>query len=136
MSRENVEIVRQMADAVTRGDPDAFVAFCSPDVEWEENTVVFPGLRRRYRGLSGLREWLDDAFGELWQEFRIEVEELLDAPDGRVLAGGRLVGTGKASGVETELRGYWVLWFENSKVVRRQVFLDRSEALEAAGLSE
>jgi ketosteroid isomerase-like protein len=136
MSEENVEVVRQLADAVTRGDPDAFLALCSPDVDWEENTVVFPGLRRRYRGLTELREWFDDAFGELWQEFRIEVEEAVDAPDGRVLAGGRLVGRGRASGVETELRGYWVLWLEDGKVVRRQVFLDRAEALEAAGLSE
>ena len=136
MSQENLEVVRQMVDAVTRGDADAFVALCSPDVDWEENIVVFPGLRRHYRGPAGLREWLEDGFGEEWQEIRVEVEELVDAPDERVLAGGRLVGRGKFSGVETELRGYWVLWFEDGKVVRRQVFLDRSEALEAAGLSE
>jgi ketosteroid isomerase-like protein len=136
MSQENVEIVRQMVDAVNRSDPDAFVGLCAPDVEWEENTTVYPGLRRRYRGLTELREWLYDAFVEVWEDFRVEIEELVDAPDDRVLAGGRLVGRGKASGVETQLRGWWVLWFARGKAVRRQVFLDRPEALEAAGLSE
>jgi hypothetical protein len=43
---------------------------------------------------------------------------------------------GKASGAETQIRGWFVLWVTGGKITRRQVFLDREEALEAAGLSE
>jgi ketosteroid isomerase-like protein len=38
--------------------------------------------------------------------------------------------------VETEVRGWFVLWIADGKITRRQVFLDRDEALEAAGLRE
>ena len=136
MSEENLEIVRQLVDALTRRDADALVALCSPDIEWEENTVVFPGLRRRYRGSADLGQWLEEATVEEWQDFRWEAEELVDAPDERVFASGRIVGRGKSSGLETELRGFNVFWLEDGEVVRRQTFLDRSEALEASGLSE
>jgi hypothetical protein len=38
--------------------------------------------------------------------------------------------------VPTELR-YWALdWIKNGKIARRQVFWNRAEALEAAGLEE
>ena len=38
--------------------------------------------------------------------------------------------------VEPEVRGWFVLWIANGKITRRQVFLSRDDALEAAGLSE
>jgi hypothetical protein len=50
--------------------------------------------------------------------------------------GGLLTTRGKGSGVETQVRLWYVVWITNGKVTRRQVFLDRDEALEAAGLSE
>jgi ketosteroid isomerase-like protein len=43
MSQENVELVREATDAGNRRDIDAFVAFLSPDVVWEENPEL-PGL--------------------------------------------------------------------------------------------
>jgi ketosteroid isomerase-like protein len=50
MSEENVEVVRQGADAMNRRDPDAFLACLHPDVQWEESGDVLPGLRGVYRG--------------------------------------------------------------------------------------
>jgi hypothetical protein len=38
--------------------------------------------------------------------------------------------------VETKVRGWSVVRITNGKVTRRQVFLDRADALEAAGLRE
>jgi hypothetical protein len=38
--------------------------------------------------------------------------------------------------VETQVRGWSVVWITNGKTTRRQVFLDRADALEAAGLEE
>jgi hypothetical protein len=35
--------------------------------------------------------------------------------------------------VETQVHGWSVLWIANGKITRRQVFLDRNAALEAAG---
>jgi hypothetical protein len=58
------------------------------------------------------------------------------APDGRVLYGSMQVARGKTSGGETQMRIRQVFWLLEKKVVRRQLFLDRSEALIAAGLEE
>lgn len=132
----NPEIVREMADAVNRRDADALVAHCAPNVDWEENTAVYPGLRRHYRGRTEVRQWFDEAVVEPWEAFDAEIEELVVAPDDRVLACAVLTARGRASGFETRLRFWQVFWFVGSEVVRRQLFLDRPGALEAAGLRE
>jgi ketosteroid isomerase-like protein len=134
MSEENIEVVRRMVEAVNRRDPDDFVALCALDVEWEENTAVYPGLRRRYRGRVEVRKWFEDAILEPWEDFQVEDVELAAGPDGRVFTSVVLVGRGKASGVETRLRIWQVFWVEKQKAVRRQLFTDPAEAREAAGL--
>lgn len=136
MSKENVETMWRLADAVNRHDADAFVALCAPNVDWEENTSVYPGLRSHYRGTAEVREWFEQAFLEFWADFHVEVQEITAAPAGRCFGDLFLVGRGRSSGIETRLRVYQVLWFEEGKVTRRQLFLDRAEALDSAGLSE
>ena len=73
---------------------------------------------------------------ELWEGFDIEVEEITEASDHRVLIGIRGSARGKASGVETELRSWQVFTFVDGKAASREIFLNRDEALEAAGLPE
>jgi hypothetical protein len=73
---------------------------------------------------------------EPWSSFRLEVGEIIEAADGGVFGELHLTARGKGSGAETELRFWGVLWITNAGVTRRQVFLDRAEALEAAGLRE
>jgi hypothetical protein len=43
---------------------------------------------------------------------------------------------GKASGVETEFDYWWVGTFRSGRILRNWWFADRTNALEAAGLSE
>ena len=47
-----------------------------------------------------------------------------------------LTGHGKGSGVPIELHYWTVFWIAEGKIARRQVSMERDEALEAAGLSE
>lgn len=136
MSQENVEVVRKAVDAMNRRDPDAFIALLRPDVEWEESGNVLPGLRGVYRGRAEVRRWFERAFLEVWESFHIEVEEITEASADRVLVGTFLTARGTASGVETELRSWTLTWHAEGRVARRQVFFDRDDALEAAGLRE
>jgi ketosteroid isomerase-like protein len=136
MSEETVEVIREAVDALNRRDPDAFIAFLSPDVEWEERGDVLPGLRGVYRGRAEVREWFEEAFLEVWESFHLEVEEMTEASDGRVFQGWGFSARGRGSGVATELRGWNVFWLADGRVARRQLFWARDEALEAAGLSE
>jgi ketosteroid isomerase-like protein len=135
MSQKNVEVVLQGIEALNRRDVDAFVALVSPDVEWEDS-VFWSEHARIYTGEAELREWFDQVILEPWESVHFEVEEITEAADDRVFFGGLLTTRGKGSGVETQVRGWSVVWITNGKTTRRQVFLDRADALEAAGLEE
>jgi ketosteroid isomerase-like protein len=133
MSEENVEAVRKGVKAFNERDPDAFVAVVSPDVEWDD-AIFWSGVTRTYRGRGELREWMSEVL-EPWESLRIELTEITEAPDDRVFYGLRLTGRGKGSGVEPPGETFWTAaWFADGKVTRRKVFLERDEALEAAGL--
>jgi ketosteroid isomerase-like protein len=135
MSQENVELILQGVEAINRQDADAYVALASSDVEWED-AAFWSEPVRIYRGSAELREWFERVIVEPWESVHAEVEEITEAADDRVFVEGLLTARGRGSGVETQIRGWFVLWFANGKVTRRKVFLDRAEALEAAGLSE
>jgi steroid delta-isomerase-like uncharacterized protein len=134
MSQENAEIAVQQIEALNRRDVDAFLALVSPDVEWED-AIFWSEVARNYRGRAELREWFNRVL-EPWESFHIEIDEITESADDRVLTGGILTTRGKGSGVETQLRGWFVFWIANGKITRRQVFLDRDKALEAAGLTQ
>ena len=134
MSKENSEIVLQLIEAVNRRDVDAFVALVSPDVEWEDSSF-WSEPARIYRGRGELREWFNQIV-EPWESLHFEVEEITEATHDRVFLGTLLTTRGKGSGVETQLRAWGAIWIANGKITRRHVFLDRDEALEAAGLRE
>ena len=84
MSEENVEVVREAVDAMNRRVAEAFIALVRPDVEWKEPTDRIPGLQPIYHGRAGVREWLVDAFFELWESFHARSEEITEVGDDRV----------------------------------------------------
>jgi ketosteroid isomerase-like protein len=133
MSRENVEVVREVVEAFNRWDADALIACLDADVEWEEISV--PGLRRVYRGGAEVREWIADLVG-VWESFHIEVVEIAEGDDGRVFVGLLVTGRGAGSGVATELRVWPVFSVADGKIARRQMFETKDQALDAAGLRE
>ena len=68
-----------------------------------------------------------------WEQFETEIEDILDAGTKVVLLV-RQTGTGKTSGVPAEIRYGQVFVVRNSVIVSMKTYLDRAEALEAAGL--
>jgi ketosteroid isomerase-like protein len=131
---ENVELVRALTDAANRIDIDAVIALLSPDVVWEE-TADLPGLREVYRGRDEVRAWADELL-EVTDSANNALDRVTELSGDRVFTENFLTIHGKTSGVPVELR-YWALyWIKNGKIARRQVFWNRAEALEAAGLRE
>jgi ketosteroid isomerase-like protein len=134
MSQGNIELILQQADAVNRRDADAFVATAHPDVEWEDS-AFWSEVARVYRGRAALREWFNEIIVEPWESLRVEIAEITETDD-RVFFGLLLTARGKDSGAETH-RNFWsVYWIADGKVARREVFLERAEAAQAAGLSD
>ena len=132
MSQENVETYKRAVEATNRRDLDALVEELDPQVEWHSALV---GLGTAvYRGTVGVRELFRDA-DETLEGMVFEVSEVRDLSD-RVLALGRLRARGHESGVETDVSFNQVADFRNGKLLRLRSFLDREEALKAAGLSQ
>jgi ketosteroid isomerase-like protein len=132
MSEQDVQVGRELVEAVNRRDLDAFLALVRPDVEWDDSEG-WPGIRGVYRGPDGVRDWWD-RFLEVWDSVAVEVEEAQEGPEGRVLLQVSGAFRGESSGVQTEVRAWEVLWVVDGKVARRQLSWTREEALEVAGL--
>ena len=137
MSQENIEVIRKMLDAVTRGDREGFVACLTPDVEWDDREG-WPGVRRMYHGRADVRKWWDAFMSVGGQIVNAQIDEIAAAGDNRVLLG--VLGTfrGRPDGEQTEFsaRAWYVFWLRDLKVARAQLFWIRGQALEAAGLLE
>lgn len=115
MSQENVEIARRAYEAFSLHDFDTALDALDPDIEWHQITQ-FPD-RAVYRGRDEMRdrfwnEQLVDQFGD----FRIEVEELVDAGDHVVMIG-QIIAHGTSSGLEFGFRVVNVLKMRSGKVV-------------------
>jgi ketosteroid isomerase-like protein len=136
MSRENVDVVRGIYDAVARRDAIAPFEVYAEDIVWDLSKARRAALNPKpvYHGHEGVRQaWRDalSAFGEV----DFEVEELIDAGD-QVLAVIHEREVGRASGVPVETSHLAVWTLADAKVIRMQVFDDRQQALEAVGLRE
>ena len=134
MSEENVEIVRRVYVALSRGDEDTVREMAAPELVVDfSRRLVEPGVLRGRDGavaaLGQIREPWDD-----WPVW--EPQELIDTGD-KVLAFIRTSARGKGSGVEVEAY-VWNLWtFRDGKLAELTYFGDdRAAALEASGLSE
>ena len=132
MSRENVEIVRRGFAGTNAGD------FSYLQESMDENCEFrlppdFPGTQGT-RGPEGFVSVVNEV-AEAFEDIRYEPQEFLDQGD-RLFAAVRTVGHAKHTGLAVDLLVYWVYTFRDGKVVVMEAYLDRAEALEAAGLSE
>ena len=128
MSQENVEVVREVWDAYSRGDFDRIMEFSDPHVVMitlEEGAVYGSNAVR-----ENYRRWK-----ETWAEAETTVEEVIGAGD-RVFVMARFRGRGQASAIEVEARLYEVYTMRDGTILRVDEFHEREQALEAAGLRE
>jgi ketosteroid isomerase-like protein len=131
MSQENVEVMRVLYDHLNRTGT-LNPADYAPDATFDASRLPGFGI---YRGFDEFyAAWLPyrNTFDEWW----IEVDELLEGEGGRVFAAVRDGGRMKSSGSEVRQRVFHVSDIRDGQTVAWTVFLDRSEALQAAGLSE
>src|SRR3954452_12341050 len=132
MSQENVEIVRQVYDAVNRGDWDAVFEAAEPGLELsppDQSPASAP-----VRGVEEVRAWAADQ-QETVGDLSIEVEELIEA-DQSIVALIRLRIRPHGADADFELRIAHLWTLRDGKLVRCEVFPEREKALQAAGLSE
>jgi hypothetical protein len=124
-------------EALNRRDYDAAFANYDPHVELVlESRLVGLGFDRIYRGREERVRLQGRWFAE-WGDFRFAPKELIDLVDRRLFVSGHIVGSGLSSGAAFDSEWAILLTISaGAKVIREEVFFDRDEALEAAGLRE
>jgi ketosteroid isomerase-like protein len=134
MAEENVEIVRRWWEEFNEtGMPP--LALCDEEIEIC-NPPDFP-VRGPFQGHEGVWRWRDQVF-EVFTNPRVEPERIVDVHgDGEtVLMLLRATGTASYTGIETDYEWGAIWTIQDGKVLHAQGYLDRADALEAAGLSE
>jgi ketosteroid isomerase-like protein len=132
MSEANVEIIRRFVEAFNRLDLDSTVGILDPEVELHEWPEA-PGART-YHGQDGAREALASWF-DVWEWMHVEIEDILEAGDQRMLVTLHQRFKGKGSELEVEAKSFNVFTVSDGKVTRMELFTDRDAALAAAGLT-
>ena len=130
MSQENVELVRTMNDAFTRGDWDAIAAILDPDVlirtdaRWPEQRIY---------GQEAVVAFYRGAWEALGPEACIE--GIVDLGD-RVLIRVCWFVRGLQSDLQGEMRYSELNTYREGRLIFSEFFLDPEEALKAVGLEE
>jgi uncharacterized protein len=131
VSQQNVEIVQQIFDAFSKRDMKAALAPMHPEIEW----VTPPGAPNpSWHGHDGVRSSLTEWTGS-FDSFRFEPLEFIDADD-RVLVDVALSVRGRESDVDIRSHQFQVWTLSEGKVIRMEMFSEKGEALEAAGLRQ
>jgi ketosteroid isomerase-like protein len=139
MSREDVEVVRQVYEAVARRDTRTILTLYDAGVElsFSRGTLAdhIVGGPAVWRGHDGLRT-MDRELRESFENFETRYEELIDAGE-HVVSVSRYRGRGRRSGVEIDGPLQFGVWsVRGSKVTKVSWYPTRKEALEAVGLRE
>ncbi len=133
MSQENVEVVRRFAECWERLDWEGTAELADPDVEQHPTVGGLEGGRVLH-GVDEIRRDYESV-EENWDEHRVEMEKVIDAGD-RVVLFQREYQRGRSSGLELEIEAAVVFDLRDGRIVRIQGYMDRGEALEAAGLAD
>ena len=132
MSQANVEIVRLGYEAFNRGDVDAVLDLCDPDVEWEDiPSLDIPAAV----GKDAVRAYFETVMAA-WERARREPVEMIDLGEDRVLVLCHVTARGRGSGIELDVDIGDLLTLRNGRVACWTSYASWAQARRAAGLPE
>jgi uncharacterized protein len=97
MSQQNVQAMRRLYEAFNAGDLETFERGLSPDILWNEAENSLYAAGNPYRSFSAIRDGIFAPTARDYDNFRCDLEKLLDAGD-YVIGTGRYRGKNKATG--------------------------------------
>jgi len=135
----DVDLVRGLVEAFTRlaaGDASALSEATDPldpDIVWY-GTVGGLDEQHVYRGKQAVAEAAGESLAT-WEKLVLEAERYIDAGDGRVVVYFHEIARTRHSSVEIEDRTAVIYTVRNERIVEVRAYMNRDEALEAAGVS-
>ena len=133
MSQEWVDLVRLGFEAIERGDLAVFDGMTTEDLVLVQPPQV-PDAKT-YEGRSAIADSMED-WPNQWEDFRMDLVEIIDAGDEVAVSVTRHRGRGRESGIEMDFEVFYVQRGRDGKLARVEMFFSREQALEAAGVSE
>ena len=128
-----MEIVRRTVSALAAGDWQDVFETWDPQIEWHfERDAVISGLRQ---GRDEVRAALSSFMTE-WEDFAVEIEDLIAADDERVVMLVHLTGRGRGSGVPLDFREANIFTVRGGRIVNVEEYFDRKHAFQAVELRE
>lgn len=134
MPEEDLAAVDAAYSAFAPGGVDQFTERWTEDLEHRAIEGA-PDDRGPIHGRIALKAFIEDWI-DTFDDFRIEVVELIDAGGGKVVAVLRFGGRAKMSGIETDQTFGTLFTIRDGRIARGREYADRAQAIEAAGLSE
>jgi ketosteroid isomerase-like protein len=131
MSQENVETVHRAYELLNQGDVEGLVGLCRDDFVMDMSERVFNP--ETYEGQDGIRQFHKDV-KDAWESYQWHVEEALATGDAVVAL---LYCHGKSSegAPPVDWRVAWIWNFEQGRPCSLRFYRNRTDALEAVGLS-
>ena len=118
-----------MWEAFARNDFEASLSVFAPDVEWDGTNLPDGTISR---GLDAVVDHVSK-WAAMWEVWEVDLEEVIDAGDDRVIAFIRERGRTTA-GLEVNERHSELYTVHGGKITSRKGFSDADLALEEAGL--
>jgi ketosteroid isomerase-like protein len=134
MARESIAAVEAAYAALARGGLDRFIEHWTDDLD-HRSIEGAPDDRGPIHGKPAMRAYVQDWI-DLFDDFRVEPVELIDAGGNEVVAVVRFGGRAKLSGVETAQTMGVVFTIRDGRIARGREYSTRDQALQAAGLRE
>jgi ketosteroid isomerase-like protein len=123
-----VPLVRDIIDALNRGDLDGMLARMHPDFEW--TPIETSPAARVCRGREQVRSYVEDWLGT-FESLRLDVDDMTEV-GGRVVVMVRGRARGRASGLELDSR-FWQVWtVRDGTAIDMKEYATREDALAAA----
>jgi ketosteroid isomerase-like protein len=123
------DVVRALLDHWERGEFAPAMDHIHPDIQ-----VVARVSGNTFQGLGGVRRLISD-WDDAFQEWSLHVDDVVDSPDGRRLAVGRVRLHGKKTGTELDRPVAILFSLDGDRITRIETFMNRvDEAYAAAGL--
>jgi ketosteroid isomerase-like protein len=133
LADEDIELVRRVWAAFSRGAEDEWRADLHPDIVAIPFGAKLEG--KEYRGYDQVLSWWKDEILVTWEQFEVYPERFERVGD-KLLVTGRWKARGSESGVDLDIPASWIIEVRDGQVYYWQTFTDAEEARREIGLDQ
>lgn len=126
MPDDTLDTIRRAYDGFRERNISVILDALCENVEFDASeALAHRGVHHGHAGIAGYLATLD----EVWDDLRIEAEEILSSVPGHAMVVGHMTGVERASGDRVEAPFIHVLRVRSGVVKRIQVYVDRDRAM-------